>query len=203
MPCLPVFRKKWLSILKNDLEFEGVIFSDDLSMEGASVAGDIVSRAKAALDAGCDMVLVCNSPARADELLSGLPLLSEEAMRILYGQNRQSGTENAGTGLGYPSGGKTLPACTLHCRGNRAGLKKGMSEENRNGSLPDTESPAEAASSVRQDVLGAVRQLPHLPGVYRFFDKNGKLLYVGGARDLIRRVSTVSSRKRRRLHVLP
>ena len=65
-----------------------------------------------------------------------------------------------------------------------------MSEENRNGSLPDTESPAEAASSVRQDVLGAVRQLPHLPGVYRFFDKNGKLLYVGKARDLIRRVST-------------
>ena len=65
-----------------------------------------------------------------------------------------------------------------------------MSEENRNGSLPDTEFPAEAASSVRQDVLGAVRQLPHLPGVYRFFDKNGKLLYVGKARDLIRRVST-------------
>lgn len=65
-----------------------------------------------------------------------------------------------------------------------------MSEENRNGSLPDTEFPAEAASSVRQDVLGVVRQLPHLPGVYRFFDKNGKLLYVGKARDLIRRVST-------------
>ena len=41
-------------------------------MEGATVAGGILQRAEAALQAGCDMVLVCNQPSLADELLVGL-----------------------------------------------------------------------------------------------------------------------------------
>jgi beta-N-acetylhexosaminidase len=67
------FSAKWLKeILRKELHFEGVIFSDDLSMEGASAAGGCVARANAAFAAGCDMVLLCNDLPRCDELLEGL-----------------------------------------------------------------------------------------------------------------------------------
>lgn len=68
------FSSVWLQkILRAELQFEGCIFSDDLSMQGAVDHLDsIVRRAYTALSAGCDMVLVCNNPEGADEVLNRL-----------------------------------------------------------------------------------------------------------------------------------
>jgi beta-N-acetylhexosaminidase len=67
------FSRVWLQdILRGLLKFDGMIFSDDLSMEGASGAGGAADRAIAAVEAGCDMVLVCNAPDAAVEVLEAL-----------------------------------------------------------------------------------------------------------------------------------
>jgi len=57
-----VFSNKWISYLRNDIKFNGVVFTDDLSMAGAGVVGGMLNRVETAYNAGCDMLLVCNAP---------------------------------------------------------------------------------------------------------------------------------------------
>ncbi len=67
------FSAHWIrGVLRRRFGFTGAVFSDDLSMEGASVAGGIAARGRAALDAGCDFILACNDPAAAEALLAGI-----------------------------------------------------------------------------------------------------------------------------------
>jgi beta-N-acetylhexosaminidase len=68
------FSRRWVTeVLRGDFDFRGVVFADDLTMEGASVIGDIVARAEAALAAGCDVLPVCNRRESVVTLLDQLP----------------------------------------------------------------------------------------------------------------------------------
>ena len=85
------FSRRWLQdILRGELAFDGVIFSDDLSMAGAHVVGDAACRIEAALTAGCDMGLVCNDRAAAELALSALQRLKVEPPKGLGRMRRQA-----------------------------------------------------------------------------------------------------------------
>ncbi len=84
------FSKIWLKdILRHQLQFEGVLFSDDLSMKAAHVAGNISARVQMAIEAGCDMVLVCNDRIAAHEAAEAaqtLPYPNQRRIKTMRGQ---------------------------------------------------------------------------------------------------------------------
>jgi len=75
---------RWIrDVLRGELGFQGVVFTDDLSMGGAAAAyGDVVTRARKALSAGCDMLPVCNNRPGVIELLERLKVEPEPASRL-------------------------------------------------------------------------------------------------------------------------
>ncbi|TMH73063.1 MAG: beta-N-acetylhexosaminidase [Betaproteobacteria bacterium] len=88
------YSKHWLQeVLRGKLGFEGLVFSDDLSMEGAAVAGGPPERARAAIGAGCDMVLLCNNPKGLDALLESLNGVPLEKPERLERMRRQGGRD--------------------------------------------------------------------------------------------------------------
>jgi beta-N-acetylhexosaminidase len=86
---------RWIrGVLRTDLNFQGAVFTDDLSMGAVAAGGGIVERCQRALAAGCDMLLVCNDPASRAQSLANLKAPPDPASQLrlvrMRGQERQS-----------------------------------------------------------------------------------------------------------------
>jgi beta-N-acetylhexosaminidase len=64
--------RTWIEYLRGELGFKGAVVSDDLSMAGAEVEGGVEARVRLALEAGCDLALLCNSPGKIPPVLASL-----------------------------------------------------------------------------------------------------------------------------------
>lgn len=74
---------RWIQgVLREELDFRGAVVADDLGMAGASAYGDAITRARLALQAGCDVLPLCNDRAAVHEVLGGLEA-SPEPVRAL------------------------------------------------------------------------------------------------------------------------
>lgn len=111
-----VFSNKWISYLRNDIKFNGVVFTDDLSMAGAGVVGGMLNRVETAYNAGCDMLLVCNAPDVVSEVLDQwvpeVDLLRGKRVEALIPKQPPMTWEALQTDAAYRAARKTIAELT-------------------------------------------------------------------------------------------
>ena len=111
-----VFSNKWISYLRNDINFNGVVFTDDLSMAGAGVVGGMLNRVETAYNAGCDMLLVCNAPDVVSEVLDQwvpeVDLLRGKRVEALIPKQTPMTWEALQTDAAYRAARKTIAELT-------------------------------------------------------------------------------------------
>ncbi len=111
-----VFSNKWISYLRNDINFNGVVFTDDLSMAGAGVVGGMLNRVETAYNAGCDMLLVCNAPDVVSEVLDQwvpeVDLLRGKRVEALIPKQPPMTWEALQTDAAYRAARKTIAELT-------------------------------------------------------------------------------------------
>jgi beta-N-acetylhexosaminidase len=92
-PVPASFSHRWIAgVLRGELQFGGAVFADDLRMAGAAAVGDLPARAERALQAGCDVLPVCNDRAGVERLLDGFrsPVDPASRLRLVRMRGRKS-----------------------------------------------------------------------------------------------------------------
>lgn len=128
------FSQQWIhGVLRSELHFGGLVVADDLSMAGAASIGTLPERARQALAAGCDLLLVCNDRPGVEQLLHELPPAIEPAsqLRLVRMRGARSAsfeslvaTEAWQRAQGWLSGDAAAPALDLQAaRGNARGTR--------------------------------------------------------------------------------
>jgi len=126
------FSRRWINgLLRTELEFGGLVFADDLSMGGAAAVGDLLQRARRALDAGCDVLPVCNDRPGVERLLDSLRVQIDPAsqLRLVRMRGRKhSRFETLGASAAWQSAREWLlrsasppPELTFKAEGAEAG----------------------------------------------------------------------------------
>lgn len=107
------FSAHWIgTVLRDDLGFRGVVVADDLDMEGAAALGDRPARARVALEAGNDLLLLCNSLDAREDVLAAMPAEPDAAASArINGLRRPFRSLTLADVRADPRGRRAMDAC--------------------------------------------------------------------------------------------